>query len=220
MKLPPEQLSANGSTCISLRRLLPRRQVNTNRSLCATWRSTVAMPSRCCKTPKLSALAHMCPTPQASAGSPAPRPQTSAPAAPTRRPRRLRWAFVLGLFILAGFFVAERSNDFRRALDSIVDPSSRPAISNRAAAPTTVAGGTGRRSALPTPKVEGRGEVFYTKTRANARACAKLSCKVLDVLNPGDEIVAQRYAKGERVNGSDAGSCFVFAVRTPISIAA
>ncbi len=153
-------------------------------------------------------------TPQASAGGLVSRRQTSAPAAgraaTTRRPRRARWAFALGLFILASFFVAERSNDFRRAIDSIVDPSSRPAISNRAAAPTTVTGRTRSRSALPTPRVEGRGEVFYTKTRANARACAKLSCKVLAVLNPGAKIVAQRYAGGQRVNGSDRWIVFRF----------
>lgn len=153
-------------------------------------------------------------TPQASAGGLVSRRQTSAPAAgraaTTRRPRRARWAFALGLFILAGFFVAERSNDFRRAIDSIVDPSSRPAISNRAAAPTTFAGRTGSRSALPTPRVEGRGEVFYTKTRANARACANLSCKALAVLNPGAKIIAQRYAEGQRVNGSDRWIVFRF----------
>ena len=152
--------------------------------------------------------------PQASAGELASGPQAHAPevqrAATSGGPRRVRWAFVLGLLILAGFFVAERSNDFRRVIDSIVDPSSRPAISHRAAAPTTVAGGTGRRSVLPTPRVEGRGEVFLTKTRANARACPNLSCKVLDVLNPGDKIVAQRYAEGQRVNGSDRWIVFRF----------
>ena len=146
-------------------------------------------------------------TPHAPAGDPASTPQTSAPAegraATTRGPRRLRWAFVLGLFVLAGFFLAERSGDIRRAINSVWDPSSRPAISNRAAASTSVGGRTGSRSTLPTPKVEGRGEVFYTETRANARACANLSCKVLAVLSPGAKIVAKRYAEGQRVNGSD-----------------
>ncbi len=152
-------------------------------------------------------------TTQAPAGSPESRPQTPAPgiqrAARTRGPRRLRWAFVLGLFILAGFFVAERSSDMRRAIDSILDPSSRPAISNRAA-PTTVAGESGTGSALPTPKVEGRGEVFYAKSRANARACARLSCKVLTVLSPNAQFVAQRYVEGQRVNGSDRWIVFRF----------
>lgn len=153
-------------------------------------------------------------TPQAPAGGPAFTPQTAAPAegraATSRRPRRVRWAFVLGLLILAGFFVAERSSDIRRAIDSVLDPSSRPAISNRAAAPATIASGTGSRSALPTPAVEGRGEVFFTNTRANVRACANLSCKVIDVLSPGAKIVAQRFAEGQRVNGSDRWIVFRF----------
>ena len=153
-------------------------------------------------------------TPQAPVGRPASTPETPAPGvqrvATPRRPRRVRWAFVLGLLILAGFFVAERSSDIRRAIDSVLDPSSRPAISNRAAAPTTVASRTRTRSVLPTPKVEGRGEVFHTKTRANVRACANLSCKVLAALRPGAKIVAQRYAEGQRVNGSDRWIVFHF----------
>ena len=148
------------------------------------------------------------------AGSRVSTPQAPAPdvqrAARTGGPRRVRWAFVLGLLILAGFFVAERSSDIRRAIDSILDPASRPAVSNRPAAPNSKAENAGTSSALPRPMVEGRGEVFYTKTRANARACANVSCKALAVLRPGAKIVAQRYAEGQRVNGSDRWIVFRF----------
>jgi hypothetical protein len=110
---------------------------------------------------------------------------------------------MLGLLILAGFFVAERSSEIRQAIDSILDTRSRPAVSNRAAAPTAAPDYTRNKSALPTPKVEGRGEVFHTKTRAAARACANVSCEALAVLSPGTTIVAQRYAEGQYVYGSD-----------------
>lgn len=154
-------------------------------------------------------------TTQAPADSPSSRLQTPAPgiqrAARTRGPRRLRWAFVLGMFILAGFFVAERSSEFRRAMDSILDISYRPVISNRAAAPTTVDGGSGTRSALPTPAVEGLGDVFIVaKARARVRTCANLNCQVLDVINPGTKITALRYAKGQSVDGSDRWIVFRF----------
>lgn len=142
------------------------------------------------------------------------RRRSAAPSAQRSDRRRGRrrgaWAFVVGLLALAGFFAAERSTDVRRVINSLLEESSRPAVSDGAAAPTTRAGTAGARSALPTPEVEGRGEVFVTTTRARVRTCANLNCRILAMLNPDTRIMALRHAKGQSVNGSDRWIVFRF----------
>ena len=49
----------------------------------------------------------------------------------------------------------------------------------------------------------GQGEVFYLRSKANARHCARLSCEILDVLPPGTKITALRFVAGETIDGSD-----------------
>jgi len=100
-----------------------------------------------------------------------------------RRPKFARWVFVLGLIVLVGVLVAEYSSDIGRVIESLLDERRQ-------------------QSASPTPTVEGRGEVFFTSTRAYLRTCAAVSCRAFDVLNPGTRITANKYVQGERVIGS------------------
>lgn len=58
------------------------------------------------------------------------------------------------------------------------------------------------RSASPTPKIEGRDEVFFVKTRSRARSCANLSCRAVGFLSAGSKITARRFVSGQQVNGS------------------
>jgi len=57
-------------------------------------------------------------------------------------------------------------------------------------------------SASPTPKIAGRDEVFFAKTRSRVRSCANMSCSTVGFLNSGSKITARRYVSGQRVNGS------------------
>lgn len=54
----------------------------------------------------------------------------------------------------------------------------------------------------PTAHVEGRDEVFYTKTRSRVRSCANISCGTVEILGSGTKITARRYVTGQQVNGS------------------
>ena len=140
-------------------------------------------------------------------------PQTAAPRVQRttrrRRPRVMRWAFLLGLIVLVGVLVAERSGDIQRVIDSILDESPRGANSRRSVAPSTESGATTARSASPTPTIEGKAEVFYLKTRGRVRTCPNLSCRVFEVLIPGTKITAIKYVSGQRINGSDRWIAFV-----------
>ena len=100
-----------------------------------------------------------------------------------RRPRVTRWAVVLGLIVLLGVFVAEHSTNIWRVIGSLLDEIPEQSTS-------------------PTSTVAGRGEVFFTGTKARVRNCAAESCSLVAVLNPGTRITARRYVTGEWINGS------------------
>ena len=49
----------------------------------------------------------------------------------------------------------------------------------------------------------GQGEVFYVRSIANARRCARLSCDVWDILLPGTKITALRFLQGQEIDSND-----------------
>jgi len=118
-----------------------------------------------------------------------------------RRPKFARWVFVLGLIVLVGVLVAEYSSDIGRAIESLLDEQRQTSTRRPAPAPTKSTT-TRTRSASPTPQIEGRAEVFYTKTRSRVRTCANISCQTVAILNSGSKITARRFVSGQQVNGS------------------
>lgn len=74
---------------------------------------------------------------------------------------------------------------------------------------TTTTTRTSSASPSPTAHVEGRGEVFYTKTRSRVRSCANVSCGTVQILGAGTKITARRYVTGQQVNGSPRWIAFM-----------
>jgi len=54
-----------------------------------------------------------------------------------------------------------------------------------------------------TATIEVRNEVFYVKSSAVARRCAKHSCDLVQTLDVGTKITARRYVTGSQLNGSN-----------------
>lgn len=66
-----------------------------------------------------------------------------------------------------------------------------------------------RSSASPTPKIPGRDEVFFAKTRSRVRYCANMSCRTNTSLGTGTKITARRYVSGQEIDGSDRWIAFL-----------
>ena len=65
---------------------------------------------------------------------------------------------------------------------------------------------TTRPSAVPTSTkatIQGKDEVYYVKTQAQARTCARWDCDALEMLQPGMRITSMRYVTGQPANGND-----------------
>ncbi|MCY4062701.1 MAG: SH3 domain-containing protein [Chloroflexi bacterium] len=109
------------------------------------------------------------------------RPQPTRPR--RRRPRAARWAFALGLLVFIGVFAAEHGGNIGRVIESMLNAGSR-------------------QSNIPTPAANGSGEVFFTSASARLRICAADTCRVVDLLDPGTRITAQKFVKGLAYKGS------------------
>ncbi len=112
------------------------------------------------------------------------------PSRARRRPWVARWAFALGLLVFVGVFAAERPGDVWRAIESILDAGRQQSIS-------------------PTPTMEGRGDVFFTRIYASVRTCAADNCQRVVLLSPGTKITARKYVKGQRISGSTRWIAFL-----------
>ena len=84
---------------------------------------------------------------------------------------------------MSGVFAAEHAGNIGRVIESMLNPVQQQSTS------------TG-------PEFEGGNQVFYTKTRSQARSCAKLSCRVIAFLGPGNKITVRRYVSGQEIDGS------------------
>lgn len=123
-----------------------------------------------------------------------------------RRPHR-RWAawLLLLAIVTLGASVLGNAPQLRRLLSGRASIAEMLANRNVDASKTMEPSpSSGRSAAIFTPsptEIADAGEVFYVRTRANARICASRLCRATAIVEAGTRIVALGYSSGQAVDG-------------------